>query len=468
MTSTKKALALGFTLALPFAAFNAEAKVDAAEAAKLGDSLTKIGAEAGANADGSIPAFQGKSLFTDTELSYKYKDIEKMSRQEQSDTLAAYKARNGAGDMVLEITGANYKDHADKLTEGHKALFAKFPDTYKMKVYKTMRSAFFPEAIEEATVANATTAYLEGTDKMVDASIGFPFPIPTSGAEPIWNHKTKYRGNAVIRYNNQAIVKTDGTFKLTKVVEDVLFTYANTAGGVVDGILLYYLQTDLGSSGTRTLVHETADQSGSTNKAKRQAWLYNKGFGRLKRAPNVGFDNPSQTSDGEQFNDQVDMFNGALTRYDWKLVGKKEMYMPYNSSDINDPTLKYAEILKAGHVNQDLARYELHRVWVVEATLRDGVRHKISKRTFYIDEDSWSINAVDGYDGRGELWKFQEGHMVSVPWVGTASAVPELIYDLQSGRYFATAMVNEEKLNDTDAEFKVKYFKPANVAKRIK
>jgi hypothetical protein len=464
MTSTKNSLTLGVALALPLLAFNAEAKVSAAEAAKLGDSLTMIGAEAGANADGSIPAFQGKTLFTDTELGYTYSDIEKMSRQEQSDTLAAYMARNGANEVVLEITGANYQEHADKLTEGHKALFAKFPNSYKMKVYKTMRSAFFPEEIEAATKANATTASLNGTDSMQGATLGFPFPIPTSGAEPIWNHKTKYRGNAVIRYNNQAIVKTDGTFKLTKVVEDVLFTYANLAGNTQEGILLYYLQTDLGSSGTRTLVHETADQA----KDSRNAWLYNKGFGRLKRAPNVGYDNPSQTSDGEQFNDQVDMFNGALDRYNWKLVGKKEMYMPYNSADINSPVLKYNEILKAGHVNQDLARYELHRVWVVEATLQDGKRHKLGKRVMYVDEDSWSINAVDGYDGRGELWKFQEGHMVSVPWVGTASAVPELIYDLQSGRYFATAMVNEEKLNNTDAEFEVKYFKPANVAKRIK
>ncbi len=464
MTSTKTSLTLGVALALPLLAFNAQAKVSAEEAAKLGDSLTMVGAEAGANADGSIPAFQGKTLFSDTELAYTYDDIEKMSRQEQSDTLAAYMARNEAADVVFEITGANYQEHADKLTEGHKALFAKFPNSYKMKVYKTMRSAFFPEEIEAATKANATTATLNGTDSLQGATLGFPFPIPTSGAEPIWNHKTKYRGNAVIRYNNQAIVKTDGTFKLTKVVEDVLFTYANLAGNTQDGILLYYLQTDLGSSGTRTLVHETADQA----KDKRNAWLYNKGFGRLKRAPNVGYDNPSQTSDGEQFNDQVDMFNGALDRYNWKLVGKKEMYMPYNSADINSPVLKYNEILKAGHVNQDLARYELHRVWVVEATLQDGKRHKLGKRVMYIDEDSWSINAVDGYDGRGELWKFQEGHMVSVPWVGTASAVPELIYDLQSGRYFATAMVNEEKLNNTDADFAVKYFKPANVDKRIK
>ena len=466
MTSTKKALALGAALALPLAAFNAHAKVSPAEAAKLGDTLTMIGAEAGGNADGSIPAFEGRKLYTEAELSYTYAQIEKMSPQEQEKLMRDGAARHNAEEVLMEINAQNYQQYADLLTEGHKAMFAKFPASYKMRVYKPLRTAFFPDAIEQSTKANATTAYLDGTDSLKGATQGFPFPIPTSGAEPIWNHKTKYRGDGVIRYNDQAIVKTDGTYKITKVVEDVLFTYANLEqpGKSEDGILLYYLQTDLGSSGTRTLVHETSDQA----KDKRNAWLYNKGFGRLKRAPNVGYDNPSQTSDGEQFNDQIDMFNGALDRYNWKLVGKKEMYMPYNSAEINSPLLTYDKILKAGHLNPELTRYEKHRVWVVEATLKDGMRHKLSKRVFYIDEDSWSINAVDGYDGRGELWKFQEGHMISVPWVGTASAVPEIIYDLQSGRYFATAMTNEAKLNNTDARFKPKYFKPANVAKRIK
>ena len=466
MTSTKTTLALGVALALPLAAFHAEAKVSPAEAAKLGTSLTMIGAEAGANADGSIPAFQGKSLYTAEELSYTFKDIDAMSEQQQYDLMKQGAERHKAETLITTITAENYKQHAALLTEGHKALFEKFPGSYKMQVFKTMRTAFFPEVIEKSTKANATTAYLDGPDSLKAATQGFPFPIPTSGAEPIWNHKTKFRGDGVIRYNDQAIVKTDGSYKITKVVEDVLFTYANleNPGSSEDGILLYYLQTDLGSSGTRTLVHETSDQA----KDKRNAWLYNKGFGRLKRAPNVGYDNPSQTSDGEQFNDQVDMFNGALDRYNWKLVGKKEMYMPYNAAHLNNPLLTYDKMLKAGHVNPDLTRYEKHRVWIVEATLKDGVRHKLSKRVFYIDEDSWSINAVDGYDGRGELWKFQEGHMIAVPWVGTASAVPEIIYDLQSGRYFATAMTNEAKMSDTDARFDVKYFKPANVAKRIK
>lgn len=463
MLKLRNALVIGAVVTLPLLAMQASAKVSPAEAAKLGGELTMVGAIKAGNADGSISAFEGSTAFTAQELSYTYDEIQAMSKAEQ----AAALERATSESPTFTITAANFSQYADQLTEGHQALFTKFP-SYTMPVYKTRRVAFYPQAILDATKANATTAYLEGPDGLRDASLGFPFPIPTGGAEPIWNHKTKFRGDGVTRYNDQAIVKTDGTFKLTQVVEDVLFTYANISkpGSAADGMLLYYLQTDLGASGARTLVHETSDQAADP----RKAWLYTKSFGRLKRAPNVGYDNPSQTSDGEQFNDQVDMFNGAMDLYDWKLVGLREMYIPYNSAKINSPLLSYADILKAGHLNQSYARYELHRVWVVEATQRAAAskEHKLSRRTFYIDEDSWSIAGVDGYDKRGELWKFQEGHLSTAPFIPTTSAIPEVIYDLQSGRYFATAMVNEQKISDFSARFKLKDFKPGNVAKSIK
>ena len=159
------------------------------------------------------------------------------------------------------------------------------------------------------------------------------------------------------------------------------------------------------------------------------------------------------------------MFNGALDRYTWKLLGKKEMYIPYNSGQMNSPLLKYDDILGKGHINQDYARYELHRVWVVEATLRDGQRHQFKKRTFYVDEDSFSIAVVDCYDNRDQLWKLQEAHLTTFPFVPTTSGSPELIYDLQTGRYFATAMTNEDQISDFDVSYEDRMFLPQGLAR---
>jgi hypothetical protein len=360
------------------------------------------------------------------------------------------------------ITRDNMAQYAAHLTDGQKAMFAKYPD-YRMIVYPTVRATFFPDAVNQATIKNATSATLKGTDDVEGAVLGFPFPIPKSGAEVIWNHKMRYRGSAVRRYNNQAIVKPDGSYKITKLVEDVKFKYANLKeNNTGTKILLYYLSEVLSPprvAGQMILVHESSGAGGSG----RDAWIFNPGLGRVNRAPDVGYDNPYIGTDGEQFNDQVDVFNGALDRYDWKLVGKKDMYIAYNSFLINAPLIKYKDIIRPGHINQNLARYEMHRVWVVEATLRAGLRHQFKKRVFYVDEDGWAIAAVDDYDNRDQLWKVQEAQLLTVPFVPTVSGIPEIIYDLQSGRYFVTALQNEDKITDFKIDFKDDYFSPNNL-----
>jgi Protein of unknown function (DUF1329). len=192
-------------------------------------------------------------------------------------------------------------------------------------------------------------------------------------------------------------------------------------------------------AGNVLLVHETIDQV----KEPRRAWVYNAGQRRVRRAPQVAYDGPGTAADGMRTTDNFDMFNGAPDRYNWELVGKKEMYIPYNSYQFDDPELSYDELVQAGHVNQDYARYELHRVWHVRATLKEGERHIYAQRDFYIDEDTWTASIVDQYDGRGELWRVSEGHNmflydVKVPWFAF-----ETIYDTLSGRYLALGLTNE-------------------------
>ena len=386
-----------------------------------------------------------------------------------------YETPGKPGDLLTSltpqyvITRANMAQYDRFLSEGHKAMFKTYPD-YKMVVFPTYRNAFFPDEILKATVANATRASLKGTDDVQGAELGFPFPIPKTGAEPVWNHKLKFRGSAVKRFNNQAIVKPDGTYKISKLIEDVRFKYANLkepAAMRTGGIFAYYLQEVMSPprvAGQIILVHETAGGAGNT----RVAYIYSPGLGRVNRAPDVGYDNPSIGSDGEQFNDQVDVFNGAQDRFDWKLLGKKEVLIPYNSWVMNSPTFKYKDVIRPGHINQDLARYELHRVWVVEATLRSGQRHRFGKRRFYLDEDSWSIAVVDCYDTRGQLWKVQEAHLLSIPFIPTVSGIPETIYDLQSKRYFVTTMTNEDAISDFEVKYDDAMFTPAALQRKAR
>ena len=155
------------------------------------------------------------------------------------------------------------------------------------------------------------------------------------------------------------------------------------------------------------------------------------------------------------------MFSGATDRYDWKLVGKKEMYVPYNSYKLHSDSLRYKDILTPLHINPDHLRYELHRVWVVEATLKKGARHVYKRRTFYIDEDSWQILLMDQYDNRDQLWRVSEGHVINYYDVPTLWTTLEVHTDLQAGRYLAIGLNNEDAMHDFSVKLTPANFTPA-------
>jgi hypothetical protein len=436
-------------LALALMSGQGLAKVSPQEADKLGKDLTPIGAEKGPSADGTIPAW---------------------TPEPRRGALAGEFPNNPKLDVekpLFTITKANMAQYADKLSEGHKKLLNSY-DSYKLNVYKSHRLIPWPAEIYKATKENATTCELQGTDLLNGCTLGFPFPIPKSGAEVIWNHKLKWRGEAVTRYNNQMIVQPNGQYQLTKLVEDVTFGYASIKKPLPlkpgQGEFLKYLSKTVSPprlAGTFILVHEKM----GIGAEGRAAWLYSPGLKRIRRAPTVCCDNPYEGTDGHQFYDQVDMFNGALERYNWKLIGKKEMYIPYNSNRIAGNKTKYKDLARPRHLNQDLPRYELHRVWIVEADIKPGTSHTFKKRRLYVDEDGWTIAMTDNYDNRDQLYQFQEGHIISAPNLLAATTVPEIIYHFTSGRYFVTAAWNEDKPIDATVSFKPDYFNAASVQK---
>jgi hypothetical protein len=425
---------LKFAAAMLLASSASLAAVTEQDAARLGAQLTPMGGEKAANADGSIPAWTGgiKSPADAGFPNYR-------PGQHHPDPYASDKP-------LFTITPANMGQYADKLTEGHKRLLQTYKGTYKMVVYPTHRSAAFPQRIYDATKRIATTATLTANGNGVTGAVeGVPFPIPTQGVEVFWNHVLRYRADTGARSFGQAPVTASGAYTLVKFKDEFLFRYMNpgVTEASLDNVIIYFIQETVAPAryaGEVLLVHETLDQS----KENRRAWVYNPGQRRVRRAPNVAFDNPGTNSDNLRTSDQYDMYNGSPQRYDWKLVGKKEIYVPYNSYRLNSNTVKYADLLKKNHINQDLARYELHRVWVVDSTLKAGISHVYSRRTLYVDEDSWQILAVDCYDRRGQLYRVQEGHVINYYEVPNLWTTLELVMDLSNGRYLALGLQNEE------------------------
>lgn len=430
MITTKNLLQTG-VLALSLLATSVMAAVSADEAAKLGTTLTPLGAEKAGNADGSIPEWTGG-------LPQNAGAVD--SKGFLADPFPSETA-------LFTITAQNVDQYKDKLTPGQLAMFKRYPTSYKIPVFPTHRTATVPASVAASAKANATTTKLvQGGNGLADFTQAYPFPIPQNGVEAIWNQITRYRGGSVRRLVNQATPQANGSYSMVSFEDEFTFRSAlkDYDASKPSNVLFYFKQRVTAPSrlaGGVLLVHETLDQV----KEPRLAWLYNAGQRRVRRAPQVSYDGPGTASDGLRTSDNFDLYNGSPDRYEWKLEGKKEIYIPYNSYRLDSPKLKYDEIIKAGHINQDLTRYELHRVWHVVATLKAGERHIYAKRDFYIDEDTWQVAEVDHYDGRGTLWRVAEAHAQyyydkQVPWYAV-----ETLYDLLSGRYLALGMKNEEK-----------------------
>ena len=404
--------------ALASATGGAWAGVTADEAKQLGNTLTATGAEKAGNKDGSIPAYTGGL----------------------TKAPAAFKAGDGlrpdpfAGDKAaFSIDAKSMDKHADKLTEGTKALMKKNAD-YRIDVYPTQRSVAYPKWVADNTAKCAVNTKTTNAGRSMEGChAGFPFAIPKSGYEAMWNHLVRYQGVAYnVKYRNWNI---DASGRPS----------ISTEGGIAQE----YPYWDAEKATSGTYYKQRITYSGPARRAgealmlidpldyaqgDRRAWQYLPGQRRVKVAPDLNHDTPNPGTGGTSTFDNVFLFNGSMDRFDFKLVGKKEMYVPYNTYRMAFASTK-DDLLKPKFLNPDLVRWELHRVWVVEATLREGKRHIYSKRNFYIDEDSWTIVASDEYDARGQL--FRAGFAYQTPSYDSPAPWADMhgLYDLIAGSY---------------------------------
>ncbi|HEY0973678.1 MAG TPA: DUF1329 domain-containing protein [Solimonas sp.] len=385
------------------------------------EALTPVGAESPGNRDGTIPSWEGGLSRAQWPATY----------QPGGPLVDPY-----PGDKPLfTISAANAAQYRDALSPGQMALLQNSPG-FVMPVYPSRRSVAFPQAIYTATQANIGKAKLEGSDALVGARLGFPFPKPQSGVEIMWNHRTRYRGDTLSGNFRQVVLKSNGDALMNFEQQmRVLFRYGNVASpaDLTKDNFIAYGTMSLSESGRGSdfvaLFHETANSI----QQPRNVWVLIVKLGRMLRIPPVGYDQPMPGADGLMFVDMLDMYNGAFDRYVWKLTGKRELYIPYNAFRLgaaNDGKLP----LKGANLDPALSRYERHRVWVIEATERGGKRHTFGKRTFYVDEDSWTVVLVENEDRNGKLWRIQEGHLVPLYHVQATLAMPVMLYDLKDGR----------------------------------
>jgi len=411
------ALALGLT-------GSALAAVSADEAKQLGTTLTEFGAIKAGNADGSIPAYTGG--LTTAPPGFK---------PDSGFWVDPYKDEK----PILKIDAKNVDQYADKLTEGQKALIKKYP-TYFLNVYPSHRTAAYPAKIMRNTVRNGTACKTTKDGLAVEQACrgGIPFPIPKTGYEAMWNQILRYQGETNVTSSASRSWVIDSSGKPTI-----------TAQQQTTSDFPYY-QVDLADrdpkmswrvfSVTTAPARKAGEMTGIIDyldpvALARRAWSYTPGQRRVKLSPEFSYDTPVASMGGVVLFDELFVFSGKMDRFDFKLVGKKEMYIQYNAykNAYDCPTQEKA--LMAAHVNPDCERWELHRVWVIEATLKPGMRHVYSKRIYYFDEDLSGAGNYDAFDQNGALYRvmFQATAPMYdklIPW-----SAKNVVYDLNKNNY---------------------------------
>ena len=364
------------------------------DVSRLGKDLTPVGAERAASKDGVIPAWTGGDM--KAPAGWK-------TGSARPDPYAGEKP-------LFSIDASNVDRYKDKLTAGQAEMLKSVPG-YRMDVYATHRSCGYPEFYYERTRKNATGAKLaaNGYDIAEVLGAGVPFPQPRNGAEAIWNHKLHWRGEG-FHITHAGFIPPKGSDGVgDAIVQDEwemspMWSPANK--GIADGGGIEYQLLNI-YTGPASLAGDATLAQYNFAKAN-DVWLYFSSQRRVRRAPTYQYDAPQINTENLLVVDQYLQFNGPLDRYDWKLVGKKELYVPYNTYRLNSSANRVEDVVKPKFFSRDHSRYELHRVWVVEASLKEGMRHMFPKRTFYIDEDTWMILVADMFDSQGKVWRTTE------------------------------------------------------------
>lgn len=406
--------AFALSLSLSGAAF-------AADANDLGQSLTPIGAERAGNADGSIPDWTGGNL-------------EVPAGWQSGDT----RADPYAGDAKLfTIDASNVDQYTEKLSPGQVNMIKRYAG-YRMDIYPSRRSCGYSQAIYDATKANIGVAKLSDKGGIVAGHGGFLFPLAETGLQAIANFRTAYSGKFTNLKVNMAVSQTGGGhFTNTGIIHTYAPYFEANARQVDNEYMSKFVYKQTGPAASVGGMIMTLQPYDDSN----ESWAYIPGLRRVKKAPTANYDTPVPGQDDLRVFDQTYMFNGLPDRHDWKLVGKKELYVPYNANRLRGANLEVSDIIKDKFPNRDLTRYELHRVWVVEAEAKPGWRNTFSKRVFYLDEDTWTPVVADLYDKQGALWRFQENHLLMAPEVPACVSALDVYQDFNADRYVADNIV---------------------------
>ncbi len=333
--------------------------------------------------------------------------------------------------IIMTIDAENYISFKETLlTPGQIKMFETYPKTFKMNIYPSRRSCAVPPEVLELTKENAL---LIDDGEGVEGVVGsIPFPSPSKALHHVWNHILRYRGVEIYGASPFYIINPDGTQTYgagEAIAKNFWNPYVTNEEAGLQGMLMTKVTNPPRLADASTLVIESLNAF----KTPRKAWVYNPGTRRVRRAPDISYDYMPSAAQGLTTVDQVDGFNGAKDRYNWLDLGEQLRLMPYNAYKFHET--KIEEVLTPYHVNQDFLRYELVKVNVIEAKLKDDKRHIIPKRIMYFDTDSHNMLSEETFDNRNTIMAYREFPIINFYDQPMCLSIHSATYDFATKRY---------------------------------
>ncbi len=457
IVSTVTAVALSLSLS----AVGATEKMSQENVARLGKDLNPIGGIKAGSEDGLLPEWTGSVVGLPQGLKW-------------DGPGTPYPDPWPEETPLFVISSDNMEQYRDRLSPGQIAMLETYPETFRMPVYPGHREfAFYPEFYQKV-LYNAQNSELINDNEGITGFVGgAAFPVPATGAQVVWFTRTtgayestdgEYSDIAVFpngtRSTRRSRFLQESPYASRKNPINAEYAYPNL--GEFAGYIMTHVTEPARDKGLITVVLEPYDYA----KNAREVWRYLPGSRRVRRAPTVGFDTPDGPG-GLKTVDEVRGFNGSMERFDWQLLGRQEIFVPYHNYRFDDPGLSYDELLTKFHANPEYMRYELKRVWVAEATLREGERHIYGKRRIYVDEDTGFTLITENYDGHGELWKVVLTNTIYDYGGQAYTRRAQMYHDLRAGAYLAERLINDSAplLYDVNPIKGPAHFSPSNIRK---
>ncbi len=380
--------------------------------------ISLVGADPGPNESGEIPAWVGIA------------GLQCPADYEKGDFLPnPYEAEK----PLYRIDHTNVDKYKHRLSFGQVTRLKRHKRFY-MNIYPAHRNLEYLPEYYAATIETQKSVKIDEDNTLIGFKGGVAFPHAKNGLEAAWNVRRMYTSDDAMSSLVDRIVSPAGKIKKTIQIAKVMtlgegrITHKLPNPNKLAQKIVAFYTYPADTAGTCFMAYSYLDSTKLD-----ETWLYLPTLRRVRRAPSM---TGGGQIDGELCMDENGQeFRGNVNDWTWKLHGKKEHYVAYNCFSIFVKGTKPEDECWAQDLNPERLRYELHRVYKLEANAIEGLNHPYKKRVGFYDEDAWQPLLGDRYDKRGDIYRQFEAYTYADYCEKMRQTMGYLYMNLVSGRY---------------------------------